>query len=342
MTAKIYYSFTEKGEKKLPSREDVLRLSNAGITPVIFLDSCVCLDIIKIIDHKNKARNVDKAKIVNFKNCISDSQIHISPLFGLMELCYKDDKFDEDKFWDFNNRINFFEKIPKVYFKEFKFNYTRDSLDIERSYLRKSSPYYGLEPTFLYTYVSLLKIRELALKELAKNIAEKNCFDLINWMVDELGIVLGLEYKLGMNIFGGSTNFWKMIGIDGKNDLIKKKLIGTAWDILHSRLCTNNLKLSEMLSEPIEAYFLTDDYNLFKLLYKSNLSVIINNSKGHNVTTLSNSDYNLRHFDQLFLEKQNRLMIKLLTERFNKPIVYDLIKVKAMIEELEQRNNITL
>lgn len=335
-----YYSFNEKGESELPSKEKISLLKNEGINSVVFLDSCVCLNIVKVIDQKDKAPNVDQNKLVNFKNYISESQIQMSSQFGLMELCFKEGKFDEEKFWDFKDRIDFFEQMPKTDFEELKYDYNRDYSIAKYPPLQKSGPYYGLEKVFLYTYASLLKTRELALRGLSKNIAEKNCFDLINWMVDELGIILGLEYKLAMNIFGGSTNFRKMIGIDGANDLTKKKLIGTSWDILHSRFCTNNLKLSGMLNEPTNAYFMTEDYNLYKLLHKYNLSVIIEGSKDVGVTTLSNSDYDLPHFDKEFLNSQNRLMINLLAERFNKPTHTDIEKVKVIIEELEKRNNL--
>lgn len=335
-----YYCFNENGEAKMPSKEDVSISISKGIKPVVFLDSCVCLDIIKTVDYKNKATQVNKSKVINFKNYISESQIHISPLFGLMELCFKAGKFDEDKFWDFKNKIDFFERIPKSHFKGFKYDYNRDYLITSRPHLQKPSPYYGLETPFLHTYASLLKIRELASGGLSKNKAEKNCYDLYNWMINELGIMLGFEYNLGINIFGGATNFRKMIGIDGDNNLTKKKLIGTAWDIIHSRFCSNNISLSNFLNEPVSAYFLTDDKNLYTLLSKFNLNLVLNHNNENGVITMFNSDNDCPHLDQAFFESLNQLMVTRLFNRINKPSKYDVEKVKVIIVDLEKRNNI--
>lgn len=41
-------------------------------------------------------------------------------------------------------------------------------------------------------------------------------------MLNSLGFILGIKPKLAMNIFGGKTEFRKMISLDGKERLIKK------------------------------------------------------------------------------------------------------------------------
>lgn len=67
ITNSSYSVFTEKGQNSLPDDDVITELLAEGIEPVIFLDSCVCLHIIKIIDFKKKATNVDFKKVIALK-----------------------------------------------------------------------------------------------------------------------------------------------------------------------------------------------------------------------------------------------------------------------------------
>ncbi len=49
-----YKCFDQKGETNLPSNQLIEEFYQEKIEPVIFLDSCVCLHIIKVIDHKKR------------------------------------------------------------------------------------------------------------------------------------------------------------------------------------------------------------------------------------------------------------------------------------------------
>lgn len=95
-----YYCFNEKGETNLPDNFELKKLKGSGLKPVIFLDSCVCLHIVKLIDHKKKAGEINKLRILNLKEYYSKHDIQINPLFGLMELSQEDNNFDKEKFWD--------------------------------------------------------------------------------------------------------------------------------------------------------------------------------------------------------------------------------------------------
>lgn len=337
-----YYCFGQYGEKPLPGLNEISCILNEGIEPVIFIDSCVCLDIIKTIDYRNKAQNVDRKKLVSLKEYISKTKIRLSPIFGLIELCYQGGIFNESKFWDFQRRIDFFIDVPKRTFNSLKFDFTKDYLILKRPQLLGNNPYNELEPFFLSTYCALLKIRALSLRDISGKRAEENSLELLAWMVDDLKIMLGREYKLGLNIFGGVTEFRKMIWLDGKQELIKKKLIGTTWDLLHSRFCSDNMMLKKALGSNIAAHFLTNDYSLFKLLYKYSLTIIVDAGQEIGITRVNNSNYDLPHLKGAFLDKQNRIMIDLLSTRFNKKIDFHKQRVLSLIDELEKQNGIKL
>ena len=260
-------------------------------------------------------------------------------MFGLMELCQRKTEFDQQKFWDLYARIDFFQKIPKKHLNSYRFDFQKEYFTINQPNLKNHTPFYGLESFFLNTYCCLLKIRELSQKGLSKNYAEKNILEFIDWMADTLGILGGIEFKLAMNIFGGKTEFRKMIWLEGKNNLIQKKIIGTAWDITFARFCSNNFSLSKKLGENLNAYFLTSDTNLFKLLSENSLTMILDSGEIGS-SSMINTSFDCPHFDESFINKNNRKMLELITERFNQEIIFDKNKVVDLIINLEKTNNV--
>lgn len=343
MIKPTYFSFTEKGKEGLPSQEEITFFLKDNTEPVVFLDSCVCLDIVKIIDHKKKAQNASKEKVMNLKKYLSISKLRIKPMFGLMELCYDQDRFNERKFWDFNNRIRYYEEIPLKYFQGFKFDFNRDFFLLYTPDLKLQITFQALESFFLNTYCSLLKIRELSINGLSKAKSKNNISEFFNWMSCELGIILGIEYFLALKIFGGSTEFRKMIWLDGKQDIIKKKLIGTAWDIFHTRLSTNTFefnKLKLLENKKIYSYFLTNDFDLFNLFAYYGLFCTIDKKNDTGTIRLFNTDLNVPHFDSKFIDEQNMIMFEALTNRFDKIIENNLTKTKLLIQALEIKNSI--
>lgn len=71
VSKKTYSCFSEQGEVKLPSQEEISKKISAGIEPVIFLDSCVCLHIIKVVDYGRQATGVNQLCIVTLKEYLS-------------------------------------------------------------------------------------------------------------------------------------------------------------------------------------------------------------------------------------------------------------------------------
>jgi len=335
-----YYCFNEKGETHLPEKDKINELYENGTRPVVFIDSCVCLHIVKLIDYGKKATGINIKRLHSLKEYISNNNMKLQPLLGLIELSQNNGKVDNDKFWDFYKRIDFFNLMPVKNLKNFRYDFYQNYFLNEESRIDEyENSYLGLDMYFLNTYASLLKIRSLSLGKSSKKYAESNILEFISWMRDELGVILGVEYRLAMNVFGGMTEFRKMIWLDGKKEVLRKKLIGTAWDITHSRLCSNNVLISKTLQENISAYFVTSDFNLYNLLSSYSITMILDN-KNLGATTLYNTDFKLPHLDKSFIDKNNKMMLDMAYDRLNQKIIFDIKRVLKIIVELEKINNV--
>ncbi|UOY04968.1 hypothetical protein L0P88_13510 [Muricauda sp. SCSIO 64092] len=213
--------------------------------------------------------------MLQLKNHISKSGLPISGLLGIMELCEKNGEFLNNKYRDFKYRLEFFEQVPSKVLNTGNYDFHRDfHLVRELPTFYKDNSWYEALPGLQFSYAALLKIRELALKGTKKKDAIPNIEAFTEWMSKSLGLMLGIELKLAISVFGGRTAFRKMIGLD--NDPVSaKKIKGSAWDIFHARYCLNNANISKHFGENISSYFVTNDYNLFGLLSKYSLTGII-------------------------------------------------------------------
>lgn len=334
-----YYCFSEKGEVLLPTLENIYSLIEEGLEPVIFLDSCVCLHIIRVIDFGKTAKNVDLSKIIYLKEYLNRHPIEINPFFGLLELCYRKDGFDNEKFWDFKCRIDFFREIPVKHFKRFNYDFHRDFYVLKNTKPDLTISYEILESALNNSYCALLKIRELATKSLSKTNATKNLDSFVDWMINDLDILMGIEYKLAMYVFGGRTEFRKMIGLDCSGVQVQKKVMGTVWDIFHSKNTSNNFRLNQILDKNLYATFMTNDLNLFKIFQKFNLRVIKDGENIISSSFLFNSDSDCPHFDDQYLEKQNERFLNLFIERRNRKYEFNRNRIASLIEQLEKSIN---
>lgn len=338
----IYNCFSEKGEVSLPNEIFIASCLEDGVEPIVFLDSCVCLHIIKVVEHKRKAQGVNMQRILVLKEYITrHPTIRIDPFFAFLELCSQKDGFDFEKFEDFKHRIDFFIQIPIKNFKSFNFDFNRDYFVFRKLPPMKGDPMKPVNQVLKNSYCTLLKIRSLATKNLTKSNAEHNIETLAEWMANDLNIFRGAEYKLGMNIFGGKTEFRKMIGLDNKLEDVKKKLKGTAWDMFHSKFTANSFRISEILQKDIYPFFLTSDANLFKIF--QNFSVEIVKDGGENFVTsfVMTSDFSYPHLDETFIKKNNKKIFDLFVNRHNRQHVFNEGRVDRMIFELETENDIS-
>lgn len=336
----FYYCFSEKGEVKLPTQEEIKYFHEQGKSVVIFLDSCVCLQIIKVVDYGKQAKNIDFSKILYLKEYISKHPVDISPFFGTLELCTRENTFDERKFWDFKYRIDFFKQIPFKELRKFKYNFDRDFFIIRNIEKPLPIPHQIFDEFLQNSYCALLKIRSLALKGISRKDALPNINNFIEWMSNDLDIFLGTEYTLALYIFGGRTEFRKMIGLDYKEKSIKKNIKGTVWDIFHSKNASNNFRLNQMLQENIHSIFITDDFNLFKIFKNRSLTLIKDGDGQVNTSFLFNASFDYPHFDESFIDYQNERLLNLFIDRRNRKYKFNQDKVNNMIRELETENGI--
>jgi hypothetical protein len=336
----VYSCFSEEGQTNLPKISELLSIIQSNIEPVIFIDSCVCLHIIKVVDYGRKANNIDFSKIISLKEYLHDKPIKLSPFFGLMELCLKDGIFDKIKFRDFKHRIDFFDQIPLKEFKKFKFNFHKDYFIIKDISFDTLNPSEALAPSLLNTYCALLKIRTLAKSNLSKDTAETNINLFLDWMINVLNSVRAAEYKIALNVFGGNSVYRKMIGLDSKGGDVKKKLLGTSWDIFHAKTTSNRFRLSQILGKSIWPYFLTSDSNLFNLFKNFSLRLIKDGGEDFTSSFLLNSDFSYPHLGIDFIDRQNKKMMNIFVERRNIINKFDKEKVDKLIIELELKNEI--
>lgn len=337
----MYSCFTEKGEDVLPNESFITDCYKQGIEPVIFLDSCVCLHIIKVVDYGKSAKNVNFERILALKEYLEKHpQIRINPFFAFLELCNQKGVLDKQKLHDLKLRIDFFEQIPLKVFKKFKYDFHRDILVIRNFYNLNEKSLEAINPILKNCYCALLKIRSIALKGLTKNKAENNLNEFLHWMINDLEIIRGAEYKLAMNIFGGDTAFRKMIGLDSSPKDAQKKLIGTSWDMFHSKFTANSFRLFEILERNIYPFFLTSDANLFRIFQNFSLEVIKDGDNSYVTSFVLTADSLSPHFDDSFIEKNNEKLINLFLERRNHKYIFDEIKVNELIKELENENKI--
>ncbi|MAQ76081.1 MAG: hypothetical protein CL613_07095 [Aquimarina sp.] len=336
-----YYSFNQQGECDLPSAREVKALVNDQINPIIFLDSNVCLNVIKVVDFGKNAENCNKEKVLHLKKYISKTGIEVNPILGIIELCLKNGELDYQKMTDFMSRISFFNKIPDKYFNRQNFDFHKNFFVAENDHFSANSNIWlQIEPMILNTYCSLLKIRQLSLNGLAMNNARKNIEIFAQWMIESLGLWVGIEFNLALKIFGGLTNFRKMIWLDGKARQTRKKLWGSAWDIMHARVCTNNYTMSLYFEEKTEAFFLTNDRSLFTLLSDFNLMGIVNSGGQKSITSIYNVNFDYPHLDDEFLDDHLKRLFDEMYKSIKREYRFDRDFVIQEIKKLEELNGI--
>jgi hypothetical protein len=224
------------------------------------------------------------------------------------------------------------ELLPMKAIRSFNFSFDKNYYALEHPNVPLSIK--GLDDMLRPSYCCLLKIREIALKNsVSKEKYTKNVQVFIDWMVEELDIVMGVEFKLAVNVFGGETSFRRMINLDGKSLNTTKSLLGTAWDICHYRMFANSENLSKIVSEDSFPIFVTKDepfYELVKSTIKGN----------HKIGSSLMMDFEKPRFsDEPSTDFFNERMLVLAAQRFGKEVNYDEDKVLRLIGELEMEND---
>lgn len=342
MKTQPYYCFSEQGEVLLPQNNELEETILKGIEPVLFLDSSVCLHIVKVMDYGRKATQIDLQKLIALKTYIATTpNLSVNPFFGLIELCTRNGALDVRKLWDIKGRIDCFQLLPVKIFKSFSFDFHRDFTFAKDLNMDLPNIYEAVSPSLLNSYCALLKLRHLAKTNgLTQSSAEKSIRQFFDWMMNKLDIIRGIEYQLSLHIFGGHTRYRKMIGLDSKPADVRKHLLGTAWDIFHAKTSSNSFRLFQILGRNLEPYFLTSDANLFGLLKQMNLRLIKDGGEEFTTSFIQNAGFDYPHLKDRFVDNQNQYMVEKFIERAHHHYECDAEKVNGLIIELEVFNGL--
>ncbi len=315
----------------MPELTELRDIKSLGKSLFFVLDSCMCLELIKLADHKKKAK-ISHKLVFNFLDLVKRSKARLFPLGGIVELCTDHDskEIDSEKFYDFFHRIKMIEILPIKHIRNFNYDYANY---LTAADFKIPSRLNGFDDMLLPTYCCLLKLRELALiNSTRKDCMEKNLIAYLEWMENILEIIMGVEFRLGTKIFGGDTEFRRMIHLDGKPSEVKKKIMGTAWDICHYRLFSSPENLSVVVGEDAFPVFVTKDLPFFKLV-RSIFSAPVNSG-----TRIMIDNYDSSFESYEIINEINERMIKIAENRAQREIRYDEKKIKKLIYELEKIN----
>lgn len=328
-----FYYLSDLGEVSLPTEKEIKEIrENESSELLIILDSCVCLEIVNFIKHKKSAK-VDKIKIFSLIQYVQKFKVEYTPIFALTELCYDRSNHEiiDDKLWEFKNKIDFAFGYPVKLLERYEFDFDLNYKAFPRSKSLNRSVQMFYSNLNLY-YAGLLKIRELAGLGLKKENSEKNIDSFIEWMKDDLDVMLGLEFMLALEIFGGNTKLLSMIAIGAQPEQVKKRLWGTAWDLFHARMSCNRPQLSKMTGHNTYPIFVTKDYALYKVMAPTVLHNIRFNSLNFKLTHENNYP---SHYSEIFMQKLNERMLHLSVERVVGTPNVNEAKVISIITNLE-------
>lgn len=313
-----------------------LKKSNPNLEKktLLVLDSSVCLDIVSVINKKYINKD-SKKKVFEL---IEYSQKKSTPIFeilALLELTLDKStyKLNRNKFFDLFYKLKFAFQFPVKRLKKNDFDYSINFNPPENKNVRDD--FTPIIEQILVFYCALLKIREIASKGLEKQKSQKNILEFLNWMNTELKLILGLEYQLAIQIFGGNSEFNSMIKVHSTKEKALKYLWATAWDLQHARFSRNSNQLSEMVNEDINSMFVTNDKRLYELISPQiEFATEFNRSK---ISLTTGEENYPPHFDDEFMKKLNEMIFDISKKRVSEKVVYPKDDyIKKLILDMEK------
>lgn len=331
-----YYFISDVGETSLPSKDELTTFSENGENVLLVLDSCVCLDIVNMISKKHENK-IDNSKILNLIEYAQENNINQLPIYALIELCYNRNTFEiqAEKLFDFLNKIDFAFLQPVEQIKKYDYNF--DLSNFSAPNINNQILYTLIDERVNIFYAGLLKICEISQKGLRNNLAEKNILEFLDWMVNDLDIILGIEYSLALSIFGGDSNFRTMLKLGTSKDKILKATWATAWDLFHAKVSCNRKQMSFLVNEKVYPIFVTKDKNLFELI-----SPKVDSYIRYESTRLSLIEKNIPScYSHEFMQNMNKRLIELNLKRLikNTNRSVDSEKIKLIIKKIENNLN---
>lgn len=330
-----FYFVSDYGKRALPSKTEITQiLENNDEKILLVLDSSICMDIVNLVKHK-KSAHCDKNKIYNLIDFVQKNKVEHFTLFALLELCYDRNTLElqSEKYFDFKNMIDYAFQYPLKKFKKYEYNFLTDCIFFGNPEFKSDAIKILISERINLYYAALLKICEIGQKGLSASRAEKSIQEFIDWMEIDLNVILGLEYSLALEIFGGNTKLISMIKLGATKEKILKSIWGTAWDLFHGRMSCNKEQISILLDKKVYPIFATKDSYLFDLI-----STEVNHYKRVNESKLS---INLlteypKNYSEEFFEKLNKRMMGLIDSRVETPAKFNFDELFEIIENLEK------
>ncbi len=253
------------GDLTLPSTEKIDYLKQAGYTPCLFIDANICL---LLATYYNTGK-IDQELLMEMFTLIKyfqEGNAIFDPDYGVLELVKEKGShtFQKDKFDEILDKVNYLFWYP-VELHEIEFQ--KNLFPVEKYRGDYSSHNFFVSKMgsfFLLTYTTLLKIYSISKKRSPqKETFLANIREFLSWCESELNTSMLLEFALAIKIFGGDSDFKKMIAFDNTDSAenIFKILHATTWDLIHIKLI-----LRELSDEKIFPIFITRDTNLYALL----------------------------------------------------------------------------
>jgi hypothetical protein len=331
---KHFHFISDFGKSELPCKPELSQIAEAGERILLVLDSSVCLDIVSLVRDR-KSSGADKIKIFNLIEYVQKNKTDWTPIFALIESCYDRTTLDlkQDKLFDYKNKIDFAFKYPIKVLKKFQYDFNLNYKVFPQPKIEQTSIAIIINERIKIHYAALLKIYQISLTGLNRESAERNIEAFVNWMVDDLDILLGIEYRLALNIFGGDPNFRSMLKLGSSKEKCFKACWGTAWDLFHARVSCNRDQLSSMIGGKVRPIFVTKDGRLFELLAPQIDTYFKYNSSKISIST--NVDYQKNYTDS-FMNYLNERMEDLRRERIHKSADITQQKLDQIIQDLEK------
>lgn len=331
-----YHFISDLGKTTLPISEEIdLRKKETGEEIILVLDSSVCIDIRNFVDGKQKT-NADFNKMINLIEYAQKNKIETFSLYALLESCYDRTtlEIDSKKFIEFKNKIDFAFSIPAEKIKEFGSNFTTYISNLETYQINNNALKLLIDERLNIFYAALLKIAMISKKGLSSKFAERNINEFVDWMLHDLDVILGAEYMLAQQIFGGNSKFQTMLKLGSTKERMLKAAWGTAWDFLHSKFSRNKEQISILVGRKVYPIFVTKDESLSELI--SPQVTFNHRNVGSNFSITEKNKYPNNYSDE-FMQQLNQRMFEISLARIGKAPAIDINKTKNIIIDLEEK-----
>ncbi|NML19269.1 hypothetical protein HHL16_00220 [Pseudoflavitalea sp. G-6-1-2] len=332
-----FFVLTSEGESVLPDSMQQKITHNRRKDSMLYLDANVCLDL---LNYFNGAGLMDD-KITNVETLIFFCQhykISVVPKFGAMELSTNRElkTLDLNKYQDIVNKITYVFDKPlsrSEKLKEWNPPYT---VEVNQMDILSFNAFY---PLLLISYVTLLELYIICKENNPREAnIRQNLERFCHWCEYELNTSMASEILLATRIFGGVSEFRRMVDLDKKTASVNgvlQTIWGTAWDFFHMRM----LHLSDINPDiDHKTYLITQDKNIFSLFKSCNLEGAVTFS-GTPSRSFVSSELKLHYKNDLASSVIEDVLEEFFVKRTTKKLLdgeFDIESVYRIKNELER------